>query len=138
MPDTIKQGRVDIVIFPNGGWEYIGRIEPEPLMPPDDILPQVLEFVAQHQNLPLPQKFTAYYGQKGRSINISFGDWEGEIPMQIQTPEELMAENPEFAAWMARREEYNMAQNDNNNGVIDIDAILRNQGSENGNTSDNK
>lgn len=122
----MKKGRIDIVIFPNGGWEYIGREESDPPIPLDDLLPFVLDFVGKHQGLETPQKFTAYYGgeqastfgmRKARSAASStsgfvepvFGDYEGL--MYYQTEEGQKEEQARQEEAMRKsQEEYSRIQ----------------------------
>lgn len=80
--DTLTQGRVDIVIFPNGGWEFIGSIPANPEIPEEVYLPEVQKFVGQNQELPTPTKFTGYYGIAGDIFKMSWGEWKGAIPRE--------------------------------------------------------
>ena len=79
MENTLVPGRVDIVIFANGGWEKIGQIASDPDIPFDDFLPEILQFVGTKQNLPAPEKFTGYYSAKDGDISIHWANYAGEI-----------------------------------------------------------
>lgn len=95
--DTLTEGRVDIVIFPNGGWEFIGSVSANPEIPEEVYLPEVQKFVAQNQDLPAPTKFTGYYGVKADTLKMSWGVWQGEIPREEVETMEL---TPEMVAAM--------------------------------------
>lgn len=100
MEDTKIDGRLDIVIFTNGGWEFIGKIPADPEIPEDVYMPEVRNFVAANQELPEPKKFTSFYRIKDDRIIMKWGDWQGEIqsiepaefnPFEIGAiPQELM------------------------------------------------
>lgn len=90
--DTLTQGRVDIVIFPNGGWEYIGRVPANPEIPEADYQPEVEKFVAQNQGLKNPTNFTGYYGVDGDILKMSWGTYAGEIPRDEVETTELTSE----------------------------------------------
>lgn len=95
MQNTLVPGRVDIVIFANGGWEKIGQIASDPEIPFDDILPEILQFVSTKQNLPAPQKFTGYYSIKDDKISIHWANYAGKIARAeepIPTREDLEAQ----------------------------------------------
>lgn len=77
--DTIQDGRLDIVIFENGGREFIGKTPSNPEIPESAYLPKVESFVAQNQNLPEPKKFTGMYRMKNDILEITWGDWMGEL-----------------------------------------------------------
>lgn len=83
MDNTLVPGRVDIVVFANGGWEKIGHMESDPAIPPDDVLPSIIEFVATKQNLAAPEKFTGYYSVKNDKILIHWANYAGEIPVEM-------------------------------------------------------
>lgn len=78
MDNTLVPGRVDIVIFANGGWEKIGWQQSDPEIQPDDILPDILQFVETKQNLPAPEKFTGYFSAKNRSMTVNWMPYAGE------------------------------------------------------------
>lgn len=86
MTDTTSNGRIDVVIFPNGNREICGRINSVPPVPYSDLLAEVKVFVAQHQGLDKPQKWTGNYSVKGGKLSLIWGDWEGIIE---QEPEPL-------------------------------------------------
>lgn len=87
MDNTLVPGRIDIVVFANGGWEKIGQIASDPVIAPDDVLPGILEFVATKQNLAAPEKFTGYYSVKNDKISIHWANYAGEIPVEMPTIE---------------------------------------------------
>lgn len=87
MSDTLTPGRVDIVIFANGGWEFIGRINADPDIPENEYLPEVLDFVGKHQNLSAPEKFTGYYQIKGDKLIMNWRDYAGEIERMMPEAE---------------------------------------------------
>lgn len=64
LTDTEAAGRYDIIIFPNGGKECIGHVPSTPYTPESAYLNAVVEFVAKHQGLDVPTKFTGYYSVK--------------------------------------------------------------------------
>lgn len=80
MQETIVDGRLDIVVFPNGGWEFIGKVMSDPPVPEDIYLPEVNRHVAANQNLPAPHKFTGVFRVRDDAFTIFWGDWKGEIP----------------------------------------------------------
>lgn len=77
--NTITNGRLDIVVFGNGGYEFLARVTSEPEVAEDIYLPKVKDFVASLR-LDAPQKFTGIYHVTEGQFNISWGDWQGEIP----------------------------------------------------------
>lgn len=102
--DTIKDGRFDIVIFPNGGWECIGKMPSTPETPEDMYWQKVLDFVGQHQGLEAPQKYTGFYSVKGETLKMSWAPYAGEMPREevplyrtIPNPIDSPMEEPEDA-----------------------------------------
>lgn len=101
---TLTQGRIDIVIFPNGGWERLGYVPANPEIPEEVWYNNILEFVANNQNLPKPQKFTGYYGMsktRSNAVEMSWGEYQGDMPdltpqfdpmAEIQRAEQIMQE----------------------------------------------
>ena len=83
MPATTVPGRYDIVMFPNGGWECIGRQAAIPPIPASEYRPRVDEYVAQH-SVEKPTKMTMYYRMEGDACTASWMPYAGEI----QSPEE--------------------------------------------------
>lgn len=79
MEDTISTGRIDIIIFPNGGKEVIGRMPAYPPVEENLYMSEVQKFVANHQNLPKPTKYTGYYAVKDEVLSITWSNWAGEI-----------------------------------------------------------
>lgn len=84
MQDTESSGRIDIMIFPNGGKEVIGRVASYPKVPESTYWPEVLAFVAEHQGLEKPVKYTGRYSVTGGVFSMQWFDWAGEI----ERPEE--------------------------------------------------
>ena len=84
MHTTTTTGRIDIVIFPNGGREVIGRIPSEPPTKESIYMPHVKEFVEMNQGLEKPKKFTGYYDVTNGNCTFTWGDYAGEI----ERPEE--------------------------------------------------
>jgi hypothetical protein len=81
-PDTLAPGRVDIIIFPNGGKEVIGRQPSYPLLPETAYLNKIRDFVATKQGLEKPEKFTGFYSSKENSVSMTWTAWAGEIPQE--------------------------------------------------------
>lgn len=79
MEDTKIDGRIDIVIFPNGGWELIGRTNSDPEINEDIYMPEIKAFVQANQGLNAPQKFTCLYRIKDDRLAMKWGEWKGEI-----------------------------------------------------------
>lgn len=79
--DTLTPGRIDIVIFANGGYERIGYIAADPEIPETEWLPDVVKFVNMNQNLSEPKKFTGYYSIKDGQLKMSWREYAGEIPV---------------------------------------------------------
>ena len=89
MEDTLSAGRIDIIIFPNGGKEIIGRMPAYPPVPEMLYMPEVRKFVADHQSLPKPTRFTGYYTVKDGALSMTWSNYAGEI---VQNGEERKAE----------------------------------------------
>lgn len=79
MKDTLSTGRIDIIIFPNGGKEVIGRMPAYPPVEETLYMSEVQKFVANHQNLPKPTKYTGYYAVKDEVLSMAWANWAGEI-----------------------------------------------------------
>ena len=94
MQDTTSNGRVDIVIFPTGGREILGRVASYPETPETAYMPLIAQFVSEHQGLKTPQKFTGYYSVKDGVCSMQWANYAGELPQQ--EPEEI-----DFDAMMA-------------------------------------
>ena len=84
-PDTIVLGRIDIIIFPSGGKEVIGRLPSYPELPETAYLDEVRKFVFTKQGLETPEFFTGYYSVKDGVVSMTWTSYAGEIP---QKPEE--------------------------------------------------
>lgn len=82
--DTKTDGRLDVVIFPNGGREFLGRQPSYPETAESLYLPEVEKFVALHQGLETPEKYTGYYTVKGDVLTINWGEYAGEIVVEQQ------------------------------------------------------
>ena len=80
LQDTETPGRINIIIFPNGGKEVIGRIASYPPTPESAYLDKVRSFVGQHQGLSKPTKYTGRYNVKDGVLSMLWTDWAGEIP----------------------------------------------------------
>lgn len=89
MEDTLKDGRIDIVIFANGGREVIGREDAEPPVSDADLLPEVAKFVAEHQDLPAPEKFTAIYRVENGKLKLFWGEYKGLLPYQLEEQDDV-------------------------------------------------
>ena len=92
--NTVTDGRLDIVIFPNGGKEYLAKLPSSPEVPEDMYLQQVADFVAQNQNIKEPTRFTGTYRVIDDVLQITWGNWAGIIPHygEQDTPIEDMPE----------------------------------------------
>lgn len=88
MEDTLSAGRIDIIIFPNGGKEVIGRMPAYPPVPETLYMSEVRKFVADHQSLPKPTRFTGYYTVKDGALSMTWSNYSGEI---VQNGEERKA-----------------------------------------------
>ena len=86
MQDTTSDGRIDIVIFPSGGREVIGRVAAYPPVPETAYMPLVAAFVAEHQGLKKPEKHTGYYSVKNGVCAMQWAGYAGELPQE--EPEE--------------------------------------------------
>lgn len=89
-PDTIAPGRIDIIIFPSGGKEVLGRQPSYPPLPEIAYLNKIRDFVATKQGLEKPEKFTGFYSSKENSVSMTWTAWAGEI-----TQEEISEEPTE-------------------------------------------
>ena len=81
-PDTLAPGRVDIIIFPNGGKEVIGRQPSYPSIPESAYLSEVQKFVSSKQGLEHPEKFTGYYTVKDGVVSMTWTPYAGEIQQE--------------------------------------------------------
>ena len=88
-PDTLAPGRVDILIFPNGGKEVIGRQPSYPALSEAAYLPEVQTFVASKQGLEKPEKATGYYTCKGDVVSMTWTPYAGPISKEEQEALEL-------------------------------------------------
>ena len=74
-----SNGRIDIVVFPNGGREIIGRIDSDPVVSVNDLIP-VVNKQAAAQKLTAPKKFTGIYDPA--NINaITWSDYNESNPI---------------------------------------------------------
>lgn len=101
--NTITDGRLDIIIFPNGGKEYLGKLPSSPEVDEQLYLPAVAEFVAQNQDLEEPTKFTGMYRVKDDRLEITWGPYAGEIPhygeIEISAEDQTMMAQMGFMPW---------------------------------------
>lgn len=98
--NTVTDGRLDIVIFENGGKEFLAKLPSSPEIDEQLYLPLVTQFVAQNQDLKEPTKFTGTYRMKDDELEITWGPYAGEIPHYGEIEVE---ESPEIDAMMAER-----------------------------------
>ena len=84
-PDTIAPGRIDIVIFPSGGKEVIGRQSSYPSTPESAYLGEVQKFASSKHGLEKPEKFTGYYTVKDDVVSMTWTPYAGEIPQEETT-----------------------------------------------------
>lgn len=96
--DTTTDGRLDIVIFPNGGKEFLAKLPSSPEIDEQLYLPAVSNFVGQNQNLEEPTKFTGMYRVRNDRLEITWGPYAGEIPHYGEVEVEM---SPEMEAMMA-------------------------------------
>ena len=87
MTDTTTPGRIDIIIFTNGGKEVLGRIASEPKLAESDYLPTVKEFVANNVPTDVPVKYTGYYSVTDGELSFEWGEYAGEIVREETTEE---------------------------------------------------
>lgn len=85
--DTLSPGRVDIVIFPSGGKEILGRQSSYPSTPESAYLGEVQKFVASKQGIEKPEKFTGYYTVKDDVVSMSWTSYAGELPQKADEGE---------------------------------------------------
>lgn len=85
MADTTTPGRIDIVIFTNGGREVIGRTASDPKVKESIYMPLVAEFVSNNVPVDKPAKYTGYYSVTNDECSMSWGDYEGEIVKEETT-----------------------------------------------------
>ena len=90
--DTLAPGRIDVIVFPSGGKEVLGRQPSYPALPEAAYLPEVRAFVAAKQGLDKPEKATGYYTCKGGVVSMTWTPYAGPIP------EEEPAEEQEASA----------------------------------------
>ena len=86
-PDTIAPGRIDIVIFPSGGREVIGRQSSYPSTPESAYLGEIQKFVSSKQRLEKPEKFTGYYTVKDDVVSMTWAPYAGEIEQKSEEDE---------------------------------------------------
>lgn len=77
--DTETPGRIDIIIFPSGGKEVIGRQAAYPPVPEDVYMPVVKTFIDSHQGLKKPTRYTGRYEVKNDVCTMQWSDWAGLI-----------------------------------------------------------
>ena len=78
--DTLAPGRIDLIIFANGGKEFIGRQDSYPVTPESAYISEVQKFVATKQGLEKPEKFTGFYTVKDDIVTMTWTPYAGEIP----------------------------------------------------------
>lgn len=91
MENTTTSGRIDIVVFVNGGYEFLARVASKPEVPEDVWLPRVEDFVSR-LILDEPQKYSLTYEVVDGQFYMHHGEWLGEIPGYAPTPEEMQEE----------------------------------------------
>lgn len=94
LTDTESAGRIDIIIFPNGGKEVIGRQAAYPSVPESAYLPEIQRFVAAHQGLSEPTKYTGRYSVKDGELSMVWMDWAGEIVREEEQDMDLPEMEP--------------------------------------------
>ncbi|MBD5585806.1 MAG: hypothetical protein HDQ88_12050 [Clostridia bacterium] len=72
------KGRYDIVVFPNGGWECIGRIANMPEHSEQELYEHAKAF-AESKSVDVPTKFTGEYAPD-EPLAIIWGEWKEPIP----------------------------------------------------------
>ena len=77
--DTETPGRIDIIVFPSGGKEVIGRQAAYPPVEESVYMPKVQAFVDEHRGLEKPEKFTGRYTVKNDVCSFQWFDWAGNI-----------------------------------------------------------
>lgn len=77
--DTLAPGRIDIIVFPSGGKEVLGRQPSYPELPEAAYWPEVQAFVAAKQGLEKPEKATGYYTCKGGAVSVQWVPYAGPI-----------------------------------------------------------
>lgn len=82
-------GRYDIVVFGNGGWECIGRINSEPEVSVQELHDKAQQFVDGLDATGVPVKYTGTYNPDDNPVIISWDEWQGEMPVD-EKPEEDM------------------------------------------------
>lgn len=65
----MSAGRIDIVVFPNGGREIIGRISSEPEVPMSELLSDINQYVSTLEGITTPRKYTGYYSSSFTGIS---------------------------------------------------------------------
>lgn len=73
------EGRYDIVVFGNGGWECIGRINSEPEVPVQTLHDLAGQFVEGLEADGKPVKYTGIYEPGSEPLVIEWGEWQGDI-----------------------------------------------------------
>jgi hypothetical protein len=77
--DTLAPGRIDLIIFPSGGKEVLGRQPSYPELPEEAYLSEVQKFVATKQGLEKPEKYTGYYTCKDNAVSMTWTSYAGPI-----------------------------------------------------------
>lgn len=80
MEDTTVDGRLDIVVFPNKGREFLGRLKSTPPVPEEVYLPEVQKFIDTLPEMKEPAKYTGIYRVENGGFQITWGPYAGEIP----------------------------------------------------------
>lgn len=99
--DTVTDGRLDIVIFPNGGKEYLAKLPSSPAVDEQMYLDEVARFVAA-QNLEEPTKFTGTYRVVNDKLQMTWGPYAGEPPKVASEEAPVEPMSPEAQAMMAQ------------------------------------
>lgn len=72
------KGRYDIVVFPNGGWECIARVNSVPEVSLLELCEQAKVY-AESKHVDKPTKFTGEY-EPDEPLAIIWREWQGPIP----------------------------------------------------------
>lgn len=75
--------RIDIVVFPNGGREIFGQVDP---VKHEDLAPKINTFLASLESSNKPRKFTGYYDAEDAS-DIEWQVYDSNNPI-VQVPVE--------------------------------------------------
>ena len=74
-------GRIDIVIFPNGGREIFARTASNEEVPTKKLIDEVNDFVTSYTPPSTPKKFTCIWSYNGTELVVAWSEYDDSNPI---------------------------------------------------------